>query len=154
MKLNLGCGLDILPGWVNVDISSKLGPSVEVWDLDEIPWPWEDSSASEIRGVDIFEHIAHGRHTDFMCECWRVLEPGGRLYLQTTWFESIDSFTDPDHTCHPTPYTFDYWVPGNVLYSRQNITKGGVSFLYGKGRPALNQQTGQMDVWLVKPDAA
>jgi hypothetical protein len=149
VKLNLGCGLDVLPGWVNIDASDQLDPSVEVWDLDEHPWPFEDASASEIRGVDIFEHVWN--HTGFMVQCHRVLQPAGVLYLQTTWIESLDSFTDPDHTCHPTIHTFDYWVPGNVLYERQNITKGGVSFL--KRRIGLNPETGQMDVWLVKPDA-
>ena len=49
MRLNLGCGRDVLPGWVNVNASDQLGPGVEVWDLDEHPWPFEDGSASEIR---------------------------------------------------------------------------------------------------------
>jgi len=38
MRINLGCGLDMLPGWVNVDASLGLPGTYEVWDLEELPW--------------------------------------------------------------------------------------------------------------------
>ena len=147
MRINLGCGLDVLPGWVNIDWSDGLGPDVIPWNLDRLPWPFPDASASEIRGIDIFEHVQN--HTGFMVQCHRILAPGGLLTLQTTYWRSKDSYTDPDHTCHPTEHTFHYWIPGNPLYERQNVTKGGVAFEPVKIHP--NPVTGQMDVVLRRP---
>ena len=45
MKLNLGCGSQIVDGWVNAD---KFGTPDQVFDLESFPWPWPDSSADEI----------------------------------------------------------------------------------------------------------
>lgn len=38
LKINLGCGTDIKPGWVNVDIAKLDGVDI-VHDLDELPLP-------------------------------------------------------------------------------------------------------------------
>jgi predicted SAM-dependent methyltransferase len=150
VRVNLGCGLDILPGWVNVDASGQLGPSVNVWDLDDIPWEWAgDCSASEIRARDIFEHVDDP--VGFMCECHRILVPGGPLRMQTTYWQWVDAFTDPTHKRFPTEQTFDYWVRGTALYEAQNAQMGGVEFV--KVRVEPNPGTGQMDVVLRKPDA-
>ena len=152
MRLHLGCGPDILPGWVNVDICPDLGPSVNVWDLEEFPWPFDDGSADEIRGFDIIEHI-HGRLVPgFLAECHRILAPGAALRLRTTYWQWKDSYTDPTHMWHPTEQSFDYWIDdGNALFKTQNVQYGGFTFIKDKVEP--NPETGQMDVILVKPDA-
>lgn len=147
MRLNVGCGHDQLPGWVNVDASPNLGPDVHVWDLDVLPWPWKPDSADEIRGVDIFEHV--NDPVGFITECHRILKPSGTLRLQTTYYQWMDAFTDPTHKRFPTEHTFDYWVRGNVLYEAQNDQMGGVEFIKVKVFP--NPSTGQMDVTLRKP---
>jgi cyclopropane fatty-acyl-phospholipid synthase-like methyltransferase len=149
VRLNLGCGWDILPGWLNTDASPNLGPDVHVWDLDRVPWPWMDATADEIRGIDIFEHVH--THVAFMTECHRILRPGGVLRLQTTYWRHPDSYTDPTHTCHPTEWTFDFWVPGSPLYDAQNTQKGGVAFEKIQVKP--NMTTGQLDVVLRRPGA-
>lgn len=147
MRINLGCGKDILPGWVNVDASDQLGPGVEVWDLDEHPWPFEDASAQEIRGFDIYEHVWDP--VGFMIECHRILQPGGTLRLQTCYYLCIDAFTDPTHKRFPTEYTFDYYVPGTPFYETSNAQFGGIVFEKIKVEP--NVATGQLDVILRRP---
>jgi len=149
MRLNLGCGHDVLPGWVNVDASAKLGKAVQVWDLDVPPWPWDTGSAEEIRGIDIFEHVDDP--VLFMTECHRILQPGGVLRLQTGYYQWVDAFTDPTHKRFPTEYTFDFWVKGTPLYEAQNEQMGGVEFI--KVKVAPNTATGQLDAILRKPDA-
>ena len=149
-RYNLGCGGDILPGWVNVDVCLDLGPRIEVWDLDEHPWPFPAGTASEIRAFDIFEHVDDP--VGFMVECHALLEPGGPLRIRTPYYQWIDAFTDPTHKRFPTEHTFDYWInDGNPLYTNQNRMFGGIEFVKGKVEP--NPVTGQMDVVLVKPDA-
>ena len=149
MRLNLGCGREQLPGWLNVDISPDLGPLVSVWDLDKLPWPWGSQTADEIRGIDIFEHV--NDPVGFMCECHRILRPGGTLRLQTGYYQWIDAFTDPTHKRFPTEYTFDYWVKGSPLYVAQNAQMGGVEFVKVKVEP--NRMTGQLDAVLRRPNA-
>jgi len=141
----------MLPGWVNVDASLNLPGTYEVWDLEELPWPFEDATADEIRGFDIIEHITGRLVPAFMQECHRILRPGGVMRLRTTYWQWIDSYTDPTHTWHPTEQSFDYWIPGTVLYKAQNIQMGGVAF--EKLRVEPNPSTGQMDVILRRSDA-
>jgi SAM-dependent methyltransferase len=150
VRLNLGCGHDILPGWVNVDASDRLGPGVDVWDLDDLPWPWETASVEEIRGVDIYEHVWDP--VGFMTECHRVLKPGGLLRLQTAYYLSMDAYTDPTHLRSSTEDSFDFWIPGTPYYRAQNAQMGGMT--YEKISVKVNPATGQLDVLLRRPTDA
>jgi hypothetical protein len=44
MRLNLGCGQEHLPGWVNVDQFPAARPDL-VLDLERLPWPFRDGCA-------------------------------------------------------------------------------------------------------------
>jgi predicted SAM-dependent methyltransferase len=58
MKLNLGCGDKILPGYVNVDVApSRAGrPPDVLCDLRSLG-PFEDASADEVLAVHVVEHF-------------------------------------------------------------------------------------------------
>ena len=148
MRLNLGCGWDQLPGWVNLDASDQLGPGVEVWDLDEHPWPFPDASAAEIRAVDVYEHVDNP--VGFIVECHRVLEPGGVLRIQTAYWQCMDGYTDPTHKRVSTEDSFDFWVEGTPYYAAQNAQMGGVSFDKVSVRPEAD---GQLHATLRRPRA-
>jgi hypothetical protein len=115
IRLNLGCGAQPEPGWVNLDVVKLPGVDV-VHDLDEVPWPFQDGVASEVKGEDVFEHVADP--LAFMAECWRVLVPGGSLRLRTTWWQAENAYTDPTHRRFCTPKTFDYWCRGTEFFER------------------------------------
>lgn len=74
MKLNLGCGKDIMPGYVNID--RKPYPGVTVMDITK-PLPFPDDSVDHILAHDVLEHILHWE--DVVAECLRVLRFGGVL---------------------------------------------------------------------------
>jgi len=76
MKLNLGCGDDKLPGFINIDIDIGVKPDL-VCDIKKLPYG--DESISEIVCSDILEHFGRAEVFDVMGEIRRVIKSGGRL---------------------------------------------------------------------------
>ena len=77
-KANLGCGNEILEGYVNVDLK----PLERVYvpcDLSCFPWPFEDEVFDEVRGKDILEHLPDTLRA--MEEIYRITKQGGRFFL-------------------------------------------------------------------------
>lgn len=98
MRLNLGCGVDVRPGYTNVDFR-KIHPSIVEADLSKYPWPFEDGSAEEILMLDFLEHFPY-RQTDMILgECWRVMSSDGRLVVQVP---------DADHLARALTKTGSY----------------------------------------------
>lgn len=113
MRLNLGCGSDSRPDWVNVDVVALPGVDV-VHDLDVLPWPFDDGAAVEVLALDIFEHVSDP--LGFVAECWRVLEPGGLATVRSPRAGTWCAATDPTHRRAVTEESFDFWVPGTGLH--------------------------------------
>ena len=107
-RLNLGCGLDTGDSsYYHVDRLRLPGVDL-VLDLDRFPWPWQDNSVTEIAAKHLVEHLEHDV-TYFMDECWRILKPGGSLYIETP-----NAGDDPDLTwadpSHKHFYRLHTWV--------------------------------------------
>lgn len=81
MKLNLGCGDDIRPGYVNVDFRKLQGVS-QVVDLSVFPWPFKDESAEEILMLDFLEHFPYRDTSRLLLECYRTLTAEGTVVVQ------------------------------------------------------------------------
>ena len=92
MKLYLGAGQKRLDGYVHVDIE-RTGHIDEVWDLNELPWPWPDEAATIIVAEDVVEHLAIDLVT-FCNEAWRVLAPFGELFVRTPHSRGDSSWID------------------------------------------------------------
>lgn len=84
LKLHLGAGPDIRPGWVNIDLAlmepppgEKQGGAIFInYDLRR-GLPLEDGSCEYIYSSHFFEHLEY-RHVKLLLrECYRVLKPGG-----------------------------------------------------------------------------
>ncbi len=56
MKLNLGCGEEVLDGWENYDLYSE-DKRVKKLDLTKLPLPFEDNSVDAIRLFHVLEHL-------------------------------------------------------------------------------------------------
>lgn len=115
LRINLGAGSQGEAGYVNVDSIAQPGIDL-VHDLDQFPWPFPDKSAEYIRAFDVYEHVDHP--LEFMGECWRILKPGGTLYIHTAYWKNPCSFRDPTHKRFLTEESFDYWIRGTYLNDR------------------------------------
>lgn len=87
LQLNLACGDNIKPGWVNVDLCDPSPVDLRL-DLTE-PLPFADGSARTIYCEHFLEHLDFPTHArGFLREAFRVLEPGGVLSIgvpDTEW---------------------------------------------------------------------
>jgi SAM-dependent methyltransferase len=92
--LDLGCGSKKYPGAFGVDISADTDADLVV-NLDEVPYPLEDSSFDHVLMQDVIEHLENPY--DIMAEVHRVLAPAGRVTLRTPHFSSALAYGDPTH---------------------------------------------------------
>lgn len=116
--LNMGCGKTRIPDQIGVDRVKIEGFVDVVHDLDVLPYPFPDDYADEIHMYHVLEHLHNPLQK--MEELYRVLKPGGILYMRVPHFSSMGAFTDITHI-RPFGYTsFDCFVDGNYhnFYTR------------------------------------
>jgi hypothetical protein len=106
MKLNMGCGLNKQPGWVNVDLSTRSEPDV-VADLEVTPWPWPDDSAEEVLFNHSLEHMGQTPKVFLavMAELYRVCAPGAVVRVNAPHPRHDHFLNDPTHVRPITPET-------------------------------------------------
>ena len=90
--LNVGCGLNMLPGAVNIDLYGD--PDVR-HDLNVIPWPFEDNKFVHIQAYHVFEHLTNWWGA--FEECARVLVPYGTMELRMPHESSSTALCYRDH---------------------------------------------------------
>jgi predicted SAM-dependent methyltransferase len=92
-KLNVGCGLDIRTGWVNLDMVDYGGN--QIVDLNKYPWPFPDSHFDYIYCSHILEHM--GNFNAVVTELFRVGKPDAILEVRVPFFLSTKYYSEPDH---------------------------------------------------------
>jgi SAM-dependent methyltransferase len=115
LRLNLGCGDKILPGYVNVDVvESRAGMRPDViCDLHDLA-PFAANSVDEILSVHVVEHFWRWEVRDILREWTRVLKPGGRMILECpnllsacgTFLQDPDQFSREDQNGQRTMWVF------------------------------------------------
>ena len=83
------------PDVVRVDILA--GKNIDlVFNLDKTPWPIPDSGARFVNASHVVEHLRSP--ISFFDEAWRILYPGGTMYVEVPDGENIDmAWCDPTH---------------------------------------------------------
>lgn len=112
MKLNLACGDDYIPGYINADLYAEKVD--ERFDVKTIPYP--DNTFDEVKAFHIIEHFHWMEGQEVLKEWARVLKPGGRLHIETPDFlESCRMFVYGDEDLRVQMYGHFFstpWIPG------------------------------------------
>lgn len=109
MKLNLGCGRNIMEGWVNIDGVASPGVDL-VWNLDEqhmLRLPYEDDSVDELLLSHVIEHLHYP--LPLMQELHRVAKPGAIITIRCPYGSSDDADEDPTHVRRMYRGSFGYF---------------------------------------------
>jgi predicted SAM-dependent methyltransferase len=131
LRLNLGCGPNREPGWVNIDAFDK-GADLHL-DLRE-DLPFADGSVDVIYSEHFFEHLDYPRDVvHLLSEARRVLMPGGLFSVgvprienalgdyasgRTDWFDKTRGISHPDW-CNTRAHQINYLFrqAGEHLYA-------------------------------------
>lgn len=125
LKVHLGCGEDVRPGWVNVDALRFIVPGFDPNAVENAIFidhdlssglPLPESSCQYIYSSHFFEHLEYEQGLYLMRDCYRALRQGGTFrivlpdfrrlfdaYLKndTEYFELLDSVVasaiQPEH---------------------------------------------------------
>lgn len=111
-ELLLGCGnsrerkisLTEKTEWSNLttlDISSAAKPDC-LWDLNDLPYPFESNYFDEIHAYEVLEHCGTQGDWRFFFAQWtefyRILKPDGQFYLSSPMWSKEWAWGDPGHT--------------------------------------------------------
>jgi len=80
-KLHLGCGNNILEGWLNSDLFPE---SDHVVHIDATKTcPFDDETFDYIFSEHMIEHFSYAQGQRMLKECFRVLKDGGKIRIST-----------------------------------------------------------------------
>lgn len=80
MKLNIGCDVNHLPGFINIDMREEVKPDV-VADVTK-GLDFKDGSMELIRLEHFLEHLFYIQIEPFLRECYRLLKGEGEIVIE------------------------------------------------------------------------
>jgi predicted SAM-dependent methyltransferase len=116
-KLQLGCGNNPLPEWLNTDM--YMTDKVVCLDVSK-PFPIPSQSFDYIYSEHLIEHLDFHVGQEMLAECFRILRPGGKIRLATPDLESIlGLFCEPKSDVQEKyiHWSVDTWMPGVGNYT-------------------------------------
>lgn len=95
--LNVGCGPMRLEDFIGLDRDPASAADVR-HDLDDYPWPFEDSRFDRVLLSHVLEHLEDPERA--VREAHRVCRAGGELRVVTPHYSSYESYGDITHRFH------------------------------------------------------
>lgn len=121
MKLNLGCGLNKIQGFINIDKFDTCNPDV-VMDIEVTPWSFENDSVDEILLNHCLEHIGQDVNVFFSVvkELYRVCKQGALIQINVPHPRHDNFINDPTHVRIITPELLGLFSKANCKYWAEN----------------------------------
>lgn len=132
VRLNLGCGALVKPGFVNVDRLDLPGVNIVV-DLNQTPWPFPDGYAWEAQAMDLFEHLDD--LVSALREVHRVVVPHGWLVFKGPLAFGPNHFADVTHRRAFQTGCMDHFDPSTAYGQRYQYWRSTGPFRVARTRP-------------------
>lgn len=159
MKLHLGCGGDIKPGYINIDAYNKKAD--RTMNVKDIIKHFDPGTIDEIYSSHMFEHLDRKEGESFLESCRVLLKVGGTLFLAIpcidylVWDWRDGKITDVEFTnslygMHRDPY--DYHKMGYTVSTITDLL-GKYNFSIYKserGRPNYGPKSPGIMLWCCK----
>jgi predicted SAM-dependent methyltransferase len=144
-KLHLGCGSNILDGWLNADIRPQSDCVVRLDASKRFPLP--SNRFAYVYSEHMIEHVRYEHGASMLAECYRVLRPGGRLRISTPDLSFVLSLYGseldpvrreyiewashtPRATLHPPQPLATLTPPAEVFVINNFVRDWGHTFIY------------------------
>ena len=99
-KLQIGCGGNLLDGWLNTGISLRECRAGIYLDAGK-RFPFPDASFDYIFSEHLFEHLTYPQAINMLKESYRVLKPGGVMRVATPNLRFLlGLYQDPENLLH------------------------------------------------------
>lgn len=104
--LDLGCGDCKTEKAYGIDAVKLKGVNL-VYDLNQIPYPFEDNQFERVVMNDILEHL--DKPIDVLREVYRILKPKGTVEIRVLYWNHKYNYSDPQHKHAFTERYFEYF---------------------------------------------
>ena len=145
VRVNIGAGKTYIPGFINVDISSKADITL---DLGEDRLPFNDNSADLVFSYHTLEHVPN--YLFALSEIYRILRPGG-LFLVGLPYVTLTEYNlvNPYHLHNFNEFSFDFFDPDSKHGSAAEDTEVKFKKLFHRFHymGAFGQLPEWMKVW-------
>ncbi len=96
-KINLGCGRNILSGWINLDKIALVGVDIiaNLDDCSHTKLPFGNNEIDEFLASHVIEHLHNT--LAFMEEIHRIAKPYAKAVFRVPYGSSDDAYEDPTH---------------------------------------------------------
>lgn len=150
MKLNLGCGANVIDGFTNVDKyphlflidPAKGPPDFMLCDLEATsydgeryqPWIWKTSSVDEIHFIHSLEHMGQKpegfRH--IITEVYRIAQHNAKIFIAVPHPRHDDYLNDPTHVRPITPQLLELFSrKKNAEWAEKRYSNSQLAFAWG-----------------------
>jgi cyclopropane fatty-acyl-phospholipid synthase-like methyltransferase len=111
-----------VPGAIHHDRIKHADHIDVAWDLNILPWPWQDEEFNKVIAIDVLEHLKPWK-VDIqgkpgLTNYGAYLKPGGLAALHLPAWDQPLSYRDPTHYRVFHEQSFSTGMPGHMLHEQ------------------------------------